>query len=301
MKKLFLLFLFIGSSLRAFAQPGTTIFYDDNFGTGGTLSYDGEVNGKPSYAGPANGVTVTVTWSSANNRWEIDLSDPGVGLTFINSSASSNPPDLTLGTWTNLPMDGTELEAFSGTGTTNILPVELISFIGKITENGILLNWKTASELNNEKFEIEESRDGKQFQKIGERKGNGTINEQQEYSFKVENSQSGISYFRLKQVDYDGQFEYSKIVSVNFKGNNDNIGGFYPNPASDRIQLTLNDAIPTKTIVKLYDTNGRLAYQSTMEPNRIRVEMDVSTLANGVYVLQLQRGQDVENHRFVKN
>jgi CSLREA domain-containing protein len=121
MKKLILLLVFSCSMSLLFGQAGTTVFYDDEFGPGGNLPFAGTVNGKFSYSGPANGATITISWSSANSRWEIDISPPGVGLTFVNTTETvSNPPDFNTGTWTNIAMDGTELEALSGDGTTNM-------------------------------------------------------------------------------------------------------------------------------------------------------------------------------------
>ena len=97
------------------------------------------------------------------------------------------------------------------------LPVELTKFAGSVVEESYLLYWQTSSELNNEKFEIEESLDGRTFQKIGEVKGNGTSSEQHDYHFKVENPKEGISYYQLKQVDFDGGFEHSNIINLSYQ------------------------------------------------------------------------------------
>jgi len=94
------------------------------------------------------------------------------------------------------------------------LPVELISFRGKSTLEGTLLTWQTATEKNNEGFEIEHSIDGRTWDNIGFTYGNGTSNELNSYEFIHELPVSGINYYRLKQIDFDGQFEYSHIVNV---------------------------------------------------------------------------------------
>ena len=93
-------------------------------------------------------------------------------------------------------------------------PVELIYFEGRAEGNIALLSWETATELNNDRFEIEWSRDAASFVHIGEIDGNGTTDMLKRYMFVDNQPLSGINYYRLRQVDYDGQFEYSPIISV---------------------------------------------------------------------------------------
>lgn len=132
------------------------------------------------------------------------------GVFFDGSHPSVTPNGYNLGTTTLL----NDLDF--GINTT-ILPVELLSFEAEILYNAVEFKWATASELNNDKFEIEESYDGLHFKKIGEVEGNGTSTEQQNYSFKIEKTGNGIFYYRLKQLDFDGQFEYSKVIHVSLQ------------------------------------------------------------------------------------
>jgi len=94
----------------------------------------------------------------------------------------------------------------------NPLPVRLVDFTSKCSQGVSRLNWVTASEENNEKFIVEQSNDGKLFESKGEVAGMGNSKELNSYSFEDRNPSYGISYYRLKQVDFDGQFEYSKII-----------------------------------------------------------------------------------------
>ncbi|MFQ3596987.1 MAG: hypothetical protein SNJ66_01460, partial [Chloroherpetonaceae bacterium] len=95
----------------------------------------------------------------------------------------------------------------------NQLPVELTSFTARKTAQGVELAWQTASEQNNAGFEVERKSEGATWNTLGFVRGNGTTTEAQSYSF-LDNSASGKVQYRLKQVDFDGQFEYSNIIEV---------------------------------------------------------------------------------------
>lgn len=96
----------------------------------------------------------------------------------------------------------------------NPLPVELTFFRAEIIENKSVLTWQTSSEENNSGFEVERSTDGENFETIGFVEGNGTTLEVQNYTYIDNNPTNGINYYRLRQVDFDGAFEYSDVVNV---------------------------------------------------------------------------------------
>lgn len=153
-----------------------------------------------------------------------------------------------------------------------------------------MLYWKTASELNNEKFEIEESRDGREFQTIGEVEGNRTTSDQQEYSFEVENPRNGISYYRLKQIDFDGQFEYSEVISVNFKEENEDVGEFYPNPSkSGMVNLNYFTQNDDEITVSVFDMTGKLVVNQIQSIARggNNLSFDFSELNTGIYIVKI--------------
>ena len=100
------------------------------------------------------------------------------------------------------------------------IPVELISFTAKSNGKEIILNWSTATELNNLGFEIQRSSEGNEFFTIGFVEGHGTTTEQQTYSYIDKNLGNGKNFYRLKQVDYDGSYEYSDVVEVEWRAFN---------------------------------------------------------------------------------
>jgi hypothetical protein len=114
------------------------------------------------------------------------------------------------------------------------LPVSLSSITASANINHSRISFSTASEINNAGFDIERSADGNDFEKIGWVDGHGTTSEEKQYTFIDERPESGLNYYRLRQVDYDGKFVYSEIVSVRFQKDDIHI---YPNPATDKIVI----------------------------------------------------------------
>jgi hypothetical protein len=174
------------------------------------------------------------------------------------------------------------------------LPVELTSFEGKATSNGNLLNWTTASEEDNKGFDIERSSDGKRFNKIGFVAGNGTSLQRQTYEFLDKSPNEGTAYYRLKQVDFNGKFEYSKIVSISNKALVAKPLALYPNPVRDNLTIENGEG---KATIRTID--GKVMMQVNV--NSEKQNVDVSNLPNGIYVLSIQKPNgSAVTRKFVK-
>lgn len=151
-----------------------------------------------------------------------------------------------------------------------VCPVTLLYFKAINNDGKVFLQWATATELNNEKFEIERSTDGIVFTKLKEVQGNGNSNQIIIYGF-VDNSPiTGKSYYRLKQIDYDGVFEYSPIVSLTFHLSTLTL--IYPNPCSNELNITGASSIQ---FLGMEDTPDDIAIKT----------FDTSTLAPGIYTV----------------
>lgn len=146
------------------------------------------------------------------------------------------------------------------------LPVKLISFNALLDENKVDITWTTASEVNNDYFTIERSKDGKQFEEVAKVKGAGTTNSMMEYFETDYEPLTGISYYRLKQTDFDGTFTYSPLVPVNFtaKGSDDKMK-IFPNPiaSTDRVYVEV-PAAELETLVVLRDMAGTEHYSKVV-------------------------------------
>jgi hypothetical protein len=120
----------------------------------------------------------------------------------------------------------------SATSTEGVLPVDLVDlYLSKNEDNTVLLNWETATETNNDYFFVERSYNAREFVEIGKITGAGNSSDTETYSFIDENPELNRSvYYRLKQVDFDGTFEYSLIKKIIIEQSNINIEKVYPNP-----------------------------------------------------------------------
>lgn len=171
------------------------------------------------------------------------------------------------------------------------LPVELVSFKAVAQQNQVLLQWTTASERDNDRFEVERSQDGRKFTLIGQVKGKGTSTLTNSYSFTDRNPGTGVNYYRLRQVDYDGTFEYSKTLAAHLKEASTSVKA-YPNPFSHSVLV----GIATKTAgpiqVTVADAQGRVVIEQKInsEGRYSTLELSTQQLATGVYFLRVTGG-----------
>lgn len=162
----------------------------------------------------------------------------------------------------------------------SILPIKLLSFEGKSTTEGIHLDWKTVSEINNCHFEIQRGEHPGNFTTIGSLDGAINSTALEEYTFTDRNPLSTTAYYRLKQVDCDGKSEYSKIISIEGTAPRMII---HPNPVSDKIRLNWDK--PGIFEVSIWNTAG----QEVIAPqkyNEQAFDIEVSGLNPGIYLLK---------------
>jgi len=171
-----------------------------------------------------------------------------------------------------------------------------------------LLRWDTSSEINNDYFEIEvaigEDAVGNQlFEAIGKVRGMGTTNQEQYYQFVDETpGKSGNRYYRLKQVDYNGGFNYSPIRLVNFS-EIDVDALAYPNPFYNHLKLRYNSKVEKRMDIYLVDAQGRKIehYNEAVVEGTQDILLNIQNqLPAGVYFLQLEDQQKVQTFRLTK-
>jgi hypothetical protein len=163
------------------------------------------------------------------------------------------------------------------------LPVTLVRFTAVREGSAVsLLSWTTVAETNSDHFEIQRSSTGKSWKKIGKIASSGESRAKLDYSFKDNAPVDGDNLYRLKMVDKDGSFAYSRIVSLSFETGSESI---YPNPASDKLEIRSRDWSKVNR-VEIYDQNGRKVYQSPSKPSRT---VDVKSYSPGVYVVWITR------------
>jgi len=241
---------------------------------------DGDPFNQPSQIDGTQLTTAAQTFSSG-------ITGTGSSLV-ITVSVGLNSGDETIA-FDNFTICGTPLVA---------TPVELTSFTATNNQKEIYLDWITASELNNSHFEIQHSIDGANFRAIDEVIGNGTTQEKQAYSYTHATPANGTNYYRLKQVDYDGAFEYSDIRVVEIK----RAGKIVINPSAAIAEITIRLAETTgdNNQIGIYDMMGRTVMMSAFDGTLDAKTIDISNLEKGYYVVRVQAGSEVFTERFMK-
>lgn len=185
-------------------------------------------------------------------------------------------------------------------GGNNALPVELVYFTGKLLAKGVVLEWQTASELNNDFFEIEVSSDGENYATIANIRGQGTTTAITNYEFVDRYPDTGLNYYRLRQVDFNGDFEYSNIISVLNDAPPKLYYSAYPQPASTHLTLQIRAIDETNEMnLFIYNINGRIIKHITLAPKTKQLPVDISAFTNGLYLVRLNQAAQAYHGRLL--
>lgn len=184
-----------------------------------------------------------------------------------------------------------------------VLPVKLLNFNANYNAKNaqVELDWKTVTEINNDYFTIEKSVDGENFEVVGIVDGAGNTSSIKSYQAIDEKPIIGTSYYRLKQTDFDGQFEYSNLVPVKIEGTITN-PTVYPNPVTNDGILEFTASAASSTTITIYDVSGRIAYSNQLQTNKgfNHLILPTSALSNGMYFIHLNNGVESTNLKFIK-
>lgn len=193
---------------------------------------------------------------------------------------------------------------YTANGNGSPLPITLIEFTATPLLDNVELNWTTAIEINNDYFTIERSSDGKKFELIQVVDGAGNSNDWLYYKWVDRSPLKGISYYRLKQTDFDGTSSYSDIRMVNFNGRSEQNGeGFsvYPNPAPDGVfNLWIGETNAEEINLSLTNLLGEVVMQKqyTVSSNQT-LSIATENLAKGVYTLSINDGNKIFSQRII--
>lgn len=172
------------------------------------------------------------------------------------------------------------------------LPVELTKFNATKRADKVNLAWQTATEINNDRFEIQRSHDGNRFESIGKVYGEGNSQKLVDYSFVDDAPLSGVNYYRLKQVDIDGAFEYSDIASVKM----DKAANIRITPTSTLDYVTVNTGEASSIMVR--SINGQVMNSQTDAEGNFTVDM--ANYPQGIYYLTIQISGTVQTEKVVR-
>jgi len=192
---------------------------------------------------------------------------------------------------------------FQGDGTI-ILPVELVSFTAEIIENTVELNWTTATEINNKGFIVErKSETQNDWKELGFVEGNGSTAEMHSYSFTDSAPQIGHLYYRLKQIDYDGSFEYLQDTETEFtRVFTYKLAQNFPNPFNPSTVINYEIPEETKVTLKIYDVLGT-EVASLVDENKpagsYEIKFEGKGLSSGFYIYTLRAGNFVQSKKML--
>jgi hypothetical protein len=189
------------------------------------------------------------------------------------------------------------------------LPVELNSFTATSNQNTVNLKWQTATEVNNFGFEIERkvhtstSLSVTEWEKIGFVNGSGNSNSPKNYSFSDNNPSGGSKFlYRLKQIDNDGQFEYSDAVEVEIVPKEFVLYQNYPNPFNPTTKINYSVPFDSKVIISIYSITGELVRElvnDNVETGSYSVDFNGSNLASGMYIYKMAAGNFVKTYKMM--
>lgn len=250
--------------------------------------------------------TNTVTWDVANTsvapvnvtNVNILLSTNG-GLTFTEVLAANTPNDGSENIFLpNIPTTQARIKVeavgnvFFDMSNVNFtiedfIPVELTAFFALKTEDGVLLKWTTATETNNSGFMVERSSDKINFIELAFVNGRGTTTELNDYEYVDNLSAIGKYYYRLKQIDFDGSFNYSNIVETEVEDPQVfNLSQNYPNPFNPSTMIKFSLPVDSYVKIDLYNALGEKVDELTDRDYSIgnhEINFDASKISNGVY------------------
>lgn len=241
---------------------------------------------------PGNSTQI-VTLTGLQVTGQSDINNPQNGLNVnVAFLGSVNP---------NQVDDNTS--AFTYTSTGGSLPIRLLSFDGMKEVNKVLLKWQTTSEQNSKYFDVEFSDNGNVWNSIGKVNAAGNSSTQRAYSLFHNNPVNGTNYYRLKQVDINGNYSYSNIVAIKFTIKGININAVYPNPFVSQIKIEVSSDIDEIVRIRLLDNVGRVLKTQTSSiqkgVNNIWVN-NLSGLASGIYTVQVKTAYNTFQYKLKK-
>lgn len=226
----------------------------------------------------------TLTTASFSPKKDYPTADGGISLTAADLNNDGKAEIVVTASLTSLSV-------LPNTSSNVLLPLRFLFLHGKADGKDVLLDWKTADEFNTAKFDIEQSTDGRQFRAVGTVKSMNTGGEHL-YTFTDVNAMgpsSSVLYYRIKQVDQNGQFTYSQTIRLQ-KQTSGNTVLLYPNPVGDRINLSVNIPAGQSVRVRIFDNSGTLIRVASfnLAAGTSSFYIDAAGLAKGVYYLEMQ-------------
>lgn len=256
--------------------------------------------------------TISASANPTSGNYDVTLYNQGytnsagaAGWTVMKAATGAGPWSLNgtcVTTSTAAQTSRTGLNGFSAFATAQSvtpLPVELVNFTGEAKPEFNHLSWETASETNNDYFVVERSTDGNVFVAIGTVDGAGSSTQYHSYSFNDMMPADGMNYYRLKQVDFNGQATYSNIVSLEFHLGNMVVNNVHPNPTSGVIEFNFGSPEETEIHYVVTDVTGRIIVDEHRTVRAGTSVLSTSLDGQGAGVYSLKVTEEKHGYSFV--
>ncbi|MFN4123794.1 MAG: T9SS type A sorting domain-containing protein [Flavobacteriales bacterium] len=251
-------------------------------------------------------VSVTLTWNTVScgvtslgdllvARWDgSQWRDHGNGGTTGNTTAGSITSSGPISSFSPFTLSSSNEE--------NPLPVELLNFEAKVVDQHVELEWVTLSEINNDYFTIERSYDAVNFEAVSVVSGAGNSNIRLTYNARDYDPFPGISYYRLKQTDFNGEYSYSGIEAVVFNKGAVVDMVLSPNPVVNDVTVQLSGGVFRKPLVVVRDVRGTKVFEETFDLKRSdeKILIDMSLFNSGLYLISASEGNQKVTRRVIK-
>jgi hypothetical protein len=230
----------------------------------------------------------------------------GVNQTgYLGLSLFQDPRYFTNGSFQEVLLATLQYAVANGGTFPGLVPVELASFSASVAGTNVNLSWVTATELNNQGFDIERSTDQNQWEKIGFVDGKGTTTEMNYYSYSDKSLSVGTYYYRLKQLDFDGTSQYSDpveaVVSVPMEFV---LEQNYPNPFNPSTKIKFGLSVESKVTLKIFNILGQevtTLFNGNLAAGEHEINFNAANMNSGVYLYQINaQGTDGKNFSSVK-
>jgi Secretion system C-terminal sorting domain len=226
----------------------------------------------------------------------------GTPGTYSGSTVTIDPDDVDIfwSSFTNSWQVSFDVTGFSGFFVTTdplvTLPLTLLSFTGQLVNGKTQLQWKTANEINTHHFEVQESSDGMNFNPLATVMADGRGDNS--YSSIDAQTQTGNNYYRLKSVDNDGKFTYSKVVLIKISSDGKSVFSVYPNPTAKQLVVQY-DNTNSAAQISIYSLQGQKILNTSVKGST-QTTIDVSHLARGTYMIEYRSDTEIRRDKFVK-
>ena len=239
--------------------------------------------------------TITLQWNATDELPGFDLNNVYLNH-YTNGAWDSGTPGVVSGSdpYTFTRTGFTSFSPFSISSATGVLPINLISFSANKINSTVQLNWQVVSEKNVSFYTVERSNDGITFESLNQLKAFGT-----NYAYVDQQPLAGTDFYRLKMIDADGKFTYSKVVAIKMDSRNVRLQ-IFPNPARNILNIQVN-GFNENAVLQIIDITGRKVKEEKISLNgTTSVSVDINNLSKGTYNLLLKGNSINEQKKFVK-